>query len=138
MSSCSGSTLILKIIPIIILVIAGDALPLLNRCKSRRRQVPLFDITTEIRVSAGGSLKISTDVKPLKGVLRDCLSLARVGMLLQLPPGFGHVQWFGKGPFECYQDRKVWAILALSYSLASTTARFLLIPSISSSTSLPP
>lgn len=62
-------------------------------------------------MSAGGSLEISTDVKPLKGVLkgvlRDYLSLARVGMLLQLPPGFEHVQWFGKGPFECYQDRKV-------------------------------
>lgn len=28
-------------------------------------------------------------------------------MLLKVPPGFGHVEWFGKGPFECYQDRKV-------------------------------
>ncbi|CAN0428650.1 unnamed protein product [Ectocarpus sp. 12 AP-2014] len=50
---------------------------------------------------------MTAEVEPLKGVTtRDCLSLARVGVLLQLPPGFGRVEWFGKGPFECYQDRK--------------------------------
>lgn len=76
-------------------------------CTSRRRQIALFDITTEMRISPGGSLEIITDVEPRKGVLRDSLSLARVGMQLKLPPGFGHVEWFGKGPFECYQDRKV-------------------------------
>eukprot|EP00903_Cladosiphon_okamuranus_P009523 g9072.t2 len=75
-------------------------------CKSRRGSVPLFAITTEIRISAGGNLEVTNDVEPLKGVSRDRLSLARVGMALKLPPGFGHVEWFGRGPFECYQDRK--------------------------------
>ncbi|CAN0456375.1 unnamed protein product, partial [Hapterophycus canaliculatus] len=74
---------------------------------SRRRKAALFDIATEIRISPGGSVEVTTDVEPRKGALRDSLSLARVGMLLKVPPGFGHVEWFGKGPFECYQDRKV-------------------------------
>lgn len=61
---------------------------------------------------------MTAEVEPLKGVARDCLSLARVGVLLQLPPGFGRVEWFGKGPFECYQDRKV---MPLSYSRVWST-----------------
>lgn len=74
---------------------------------ARRKHRVLFRVTTEVRVSAGGRLEITTDVDPARGVFHDCLSLARVGMVLKVPPGFGHVQWFGKGPFECYQDRKV-------------------------------
>lgn len=31
--------------------------------------------------------------------------LARVGMQLQLPASFSEVSWYGKGPFESYQDR---------------------------------
>lgn len=74
---------------------------------ARRGRRVLFGVTTEMRLSAQARLEITTHVEPLQRALHDCLSLARVGMLLKLPPGFGHVEWFGKGPFECYQDRKV-------------------------------
>lgn len=74
---------------------------------ARRGRRVLFGVTTEMRLSAQARLEITTHVEPLQQALHDCLSLARVGMLLKLPPGFGHVEWFGKGPFECYQDRKV-------------------------------
>ncbi|CAM9905134.1 unnamed protein product, partial [Laminaria digitata] len=78
-----------------------------SRCMARRGRRLLFGVTTEMRVSARGRLDITTDVKPAnRRALHDCLSLARVGMVLKVPPGFGHVEWFGKGPFECYQDRK--------------------------------
>lgn len=50
---------------------------------------------------------MTTSVEPVRGAFHQCVSLARVGMALKLPPGFGHVEWFGRGPFECYQDRKV-------------------------------
>jgi beta-galactosidase len=32
--------------------------------------------------------------------------LARVGMLWVLPAAFNQVQWYGRGPFESYEDRK--------------------------------
>lgn len=78
-----------------------------DRCMSRRRRRTLFVVTTDIRVSAGGRLELTTIIEPCKGALQETVSLARVGIAMKLPPGFGHVEWFGKGPFECYQDRKV-------------------------------
>ena len=90
-----------------------DSVNTLGRCLARRRRRVLFRVTTEVKVSAGGRLEITTDVEPARRALHNCLSLARVGMVLKLPPGFGHVEWFGKGPFECYQDRKVSAALVL-------------------------
>jgi beta-galactosidase len=29
----------------------------------------------------------------------------RIGLALQLPPGFEQVEWLGRGPHECYRDR---------------------------------
>lgn len=67
----------------------------------------LFHITSEIRVTAGGRVEITTSITPTLGMLAACVSLARVGVMLKLPSGFDNVEWFGRGPFECYQDRKV-------------------------------
>jgi beta-galactosidase len=33
--------------------------------------------------------------------------LARVGMQFAMPPSYNHITWYGRGPFESYQDRKV-------------------------------
>lgn len=77
------------------------------RCLSRARRRKLFNITTEIRVSSSGKLELTKNLEPVPRAFKDCVSLARVGVLLKAPAGFGHVEWFGKGPFECYQDRQV-------------------------------
>eukprot|EP00887_Chlorella_sp_A99_P002901 scaffold6.g2901.t1 len=38
-------------------------------------------------------------------------SLARVGLHFGLPAELGAVHWYGRGPHECYQDRKAGALL---------------------------
>ena len=32
--------------------------------------------------------------------------IPRIGVRLDLPPGFERVRWFGRGPWECYRDRQ--------------------------------
>jgi beta-galactosidase len=39
--------------------------------------------------------------------------LARVGMQFQLPADFTEIAWYGKGPFESYEDRKESAMVGL-------------------------
>jgi beta-galactosidase len=39
--------------------------------------------------------------------------LARVGMLMILPSVFNEVEWYGKGPFESYEDRKDAAFIGI-------------------------
>lgn len=58
-------------------------------------------------MSSSGRLEITTAVEPLRGAFEGCVSFARVGLSMKVPAGCGHVEWLGKGPFECYQDRKV-------------------------------
>ena len=40
-----------------------------------------------------------------------CRSLPRVGVHLALPQAMSRVEWYGKGPHECYPDRKTGAWL---------------------------
>ena len=35
--------------------------------------------------------------------------LPRVGLTMKLPSSYTQVEWYGKGPYECYQDRQVGA-----------------------------
>jgi beta-galactosidase len=35
--------------------------------------------------------------------------LPRIGLSFVLPPGFDEVEWFGRGPHECYRDRRAGA-----------------------------
>ncbi len=48
-------------------------------------------------------LKVSAVLK--RGFVR-LSELPRVGLKMQLPPSYRFLKWFGRGPFENYQDRK--------------------------------
>jgi len=52
-----------------------------------------------------GRVRMSNHVIP-RAVLKDCVSLARVGVSLALNKSLYKVQYFGRGPFENYEDRK--------------------------------
>ncbi|MCX7027893.1 MAG: DUF4981 domain-containing protein [Spirochaetes bacterium] len=39
--------------------------------------------------------------------------LPRIGLACSLDPAFGHVLWYGRGPCECYSDRKAGAPIGL-------------------------
>jgi beta-galactosidase len=53
-------------------------------------------------IYGNGSVKIET-----RFTTEDKLPpLAKVGFRLKLPPAFNQFSWYGKGPFESYEDRK--------------------------------
>ncbi|MCO5613035.1 hypothetical protein L7F22_067309 [Adiantum nelumboides] len=61
-----------------------------------------FEVHMRYRISGDGHMTISMDVRP-QGQLPP---LPRVGVVFLLPNEFDRVLWFGRGPFECYPDRK--------------------------------
>ena len=70
--------------------------------------------TTEYLVYGTGDVLVSTTcvsgtASPARAGLptsADLPPLARVGMQLNLPAGQNTLTWYGRGPFESYQDRK--------------------------------
>lgn len=58
---------------------------------------------TSYTIYGDGALKINNEFTPQKG---DQPMIPRMGMLIQLPPKFKHIEWLGRGPQESYQDRK--------------------------------
>ena len=61
-----------------------------------------FVVDQRLWWSAEGLLLIRTHVEPAV----DVLSLPRLGLTLELPAGFDELHWYGRGPHECYPDRK--------------------------------
>jgi beta-galactosidase len=45
--------------------------------------------------------------------------LPRIGVRLELPAGFEHLQWFGRGPHETYMDRRSSGVIAHHHSSVS-------------------
>ncbi len=58
---------------------------------------------TAYTVTGSGDILIEVDFEKIVGALPE---LPRVGMNMHLPREFEYIQWFGKGPFENYWDRK--------------------------------
>ncbi|MBD3415088.1 MAG: DUF4981 domain-containing protein [Candidatus Aminicenantes bacterium] len=65
-------------------------------------------------VTGIGDIMIEVDFEKLDPSLAE---LPRLGMNVQLPREFENIQWFGKGPFENYWDRKTAARVGLYQSL---------------------
>ena len=64
-------------------------------------------LSTDYTVYRDGSVLLSLQVKS-RG-----LDLVRVGVRLILGEGFDEVEWYGRGPHECYPDRKTGARFGL-------------------------
>ena len=60
-------------------------------------------------INGDGRIDISTNVE----VPASVPPLARVGMLLTLDKSFNKVEWYGKGPYETYADRKESAFVGI-------------------------
>ena len=65
-----------------------------------------FKVLTQYSITGIGEIEISTFVSPRGKMSRW---LPKVGLQLELPIEFQHVEWFGRGPFETYPDRKTGA-----------------------------
>lgn len=70
---------------------------------------PLFRHTMTIRIAGNGNFETRHLVERLRDDLPD---LPRVGVEAALAPGFEHLTWYGRGPWECYPDRRRAARLA--------------------------
>ena len=63
---------------------------------------------TTYSVRGDGSIRVAGE---LNRSVKNLGELPRVGMNLHLPREFDQMQWFGRGPFENYQDRKTAAFI---------------------------
>lgn len=66
----------------------------------------------EYRVGADGEVKIAYRAKLAKALPE----MPRFGLKMQLPDGFDSARWYGRGPWENYQDRKYSADLGIYQS----------------------
>ena len=66
---------------------------------------------------ADGSIQLEQEVIP-HGPMPDMLQ--KVGLQFQLPKSFNRVQYYGRGPFENYPDRKTGAKVGLYHSTADS------------------
>ncbi|MBT3385463.1 MAG: DUF4981 domain-containing protein [Prolixibacteraceae bacterium] len=59
---------------------------------------------------ADGTIELEQEIIP-QGPMPDMLQ--KIGLQFQLPKAFNKVEWFGRGPFETYPDRKTGAKIGL-------------------------
>lgn len=80
-----------------------------------------FSTVTTYTVRADGSLRIGCKVEAAAWLP----ALPRIGLRMQLPPALGQLGFAGRGPLECYPDRKVGPSLShiLGYSPVTSTQR---------------
>ncbi len=68
------------------------------------------EFTTEYHISGDGEIQVDANLKPLREQLPN---IPRVGMNMVLKGDYKHMQWFGRGPQENYEDRKTGAAVGL-------------------------
>ncbi|WP_179281015.1 glycoside hydrolase family 2 TIM barrel-domain containing protein [Paenibacillus sp. XY044] len=67
-----------------------------------RGALPLFRSNLTHLFTSGGALQLTQSIEPL----RELPPMPRLGIRLGIPRRFHNVTWFGRGPHECYPDRK--------------------------------
>jgi beta-galactosidase len=66
--------------------------------------------TVAYTVHASGKVDVAVSLKPLKQKLPE---IPRVGLNLRVSPEFSKVAWYGRGPWENYQDRNRSAFMGI-------------------------
>jgi beta-galactosidase len=69
-----------------------------------------YKVRYKYRISAGGVIRLETQVSPRGNQPRW---LPKIGLQMALQEEFRHLEWFGRGPFETYPDRKTGAKIGL-------------------------
>ncbi|XID90582.1 glycoside hydrolase family 2 TIM barrel-domain containing protein [Paenibacillaceae bacterium WGS1546] len=68
-----------------------------------RGQQPSFESAMRYTIDGRGCCRLDTHIKPLRA---DMPPLPRFGVVLSMPREFERMAWLGRGPHECYADRK--------------------------------
>lgn len=66
-------------------------------------------LTLEYRINNAGEMVVSETMKA--GERRDVPDLFRFGMRMEMPAGYDRIDYYGRGPWENYVDRKRGALL---------------------------
>lgn len=69
----------------------------------------LFKVCMMYTVYGSGDVVLECNVKPTS----DLPPLPRVGVEFRLTKSMNQIKWYGRGPFECYPDRKAAAHIGL-------------------------
>ncbi len=67
------------------------------------KTVPTFRTVQRWRIYGDGTATCQSEIRPQRGLP---VELPRLGYHFTLPLAFAQVDWFGRGPFENYRDRK--------------------------------
>lgn len=70
--------------------------------RAQRETLTGFKIKVQYKVFGDGNVVTSYDVEPSSRIS----SLPRVGVQFNVDKECSEVEWYGRGPFECYPDRK--------------------------------
>ncbi len=74
-----------------------------------------FNVHQTFKVLADGAVIIGTSIDPMP----QGGELPRLGLRTELPAGFEHMRWLGRGPQDSYRDRKEAALIGLHHSRVS-------------------
>lgn len=84
-----------------------------------------FERREKWTILANGTIELEQEIIP-HGPMPEMLQ--RIGLQFQLPLAFNTVQWYGRGPFENYPDRKTGAKIGLYQSTANEMYEPYIIP----------
>jgi beta-galactosidase len=107
----------------------SDVIQLDASCRivsSRKRT--LFRQSITYRIHRNGRIQVSNHVVPDK-FIRNIPSLPRVGLSLQLEPALDIIEYYGRGPFENYPDRKSGSHMGFFITRASDMGYDYIVPS---------
>ncbi|KAI7729494.1 hypothetical protein M8C21_024494 [Ambrosia artemisiifolia] len=76
---------------------------------SGENENPLYKVDMKYSFCGSGDVVLVSHVKPRS----DLPPLPRVGVEFHLEKSINNVKWYGRGPFECYPDRKAAAHVGL-------------------------
>ena len=82
---------------------------------TKGQDVPSFERDETWTIFTDGTIELEQVIIP-HGPMPDMLQ--RIGLQFELPKAFCNVEWYGRGPFENYPDRKTGAKIGLYYANA--------------------
>ena len=69
--------------------------------------------TLKYSINSRGQIQVEADYQPQSDTIPK---IPKFGMRIRIPERFNSVQWYGRGPFENYPDRKTAALIGLHES----------------------
>jgi beta-galactosidase len=109
--SCAGTKIIIRM-----KAFSNSSLPI-NLRLNRRGNFSAFERNEKWTISANGKIELEQEIIP-HGPMPDMLP--KMGLQFLLPKTFNKVEYYGRGPFENYPDRKTGAKVGLYKSTADS------------------